>query len=256
MKNWNWYRLFALALWLSFAAAPVQGQTLRVGCFLSEPNMFEDSHGVSGVVVDYSRAIFQRMGVFRVEYHLYPLARLLILLEQGDVDAALVLVRTPERERLYSVPEAPLYVTQPGLVVLRTLPLSNIERPEDILGLTIGYTGGASLSPFLQSAKIGLSLLFQLEAGEAQIRQLANGRIDAIYTPSITTMDYYVKRYGDERAMKILPLPDAPQGRYIMFSKKAGAKYLGAYERAQAAQLRAESLESFSEKWLRGAKLP
>lgn len=237
--------------WAVCIPAGTTAQTLTVGYFISEPRMFPGPTGAAaGVNIEYMKAIAHRMGIKQVTFTVLPLKRLLEDLKDGKIDASLAQVKTPEREKLYVFPRNPLYTSQPGLVVMRSGPVKKIETIDDILGIRIGYSGGAALTPFMQNDRLQVQYLYQIDAGEAQIRQLALGRIDAVFTPSTWTMAYYVKKYGDERTMTILPLPDSPVGWYTAFSAQAATRWLVPFEKALEEQSRQLPYDHFFQDWL------
>ena len=127
-KNRSWAWLAALGVMVACACLPaVAAEPLKVGYFDLPPHTTAGlSAGQDAAAKDYFRRVAERMGVAEVEFSQYPLPRLLLMLEQGRLDLALILAKTPEREAKLVYPGTPLFSTASVLAVRSNNPLSAV----------------------------------------------------------------------------------------------------------------------------------
>ncbi len=133
---------------------------------------------IEGVAVEWIQELFGRLGL-KTELALYPLKRSLSYMESGEGDAIMVLIKTPEREKL-------MVYTEP-LLTVRGLIWSAANRnggpveyktPEDLkdyrIGVTRGYSYGEEFDRFLAKA----SYVDISNSDISNYQKLAAGRID------------------------------------------------------------------------------
>jgi ABC-type amino acid transport substrate-binding protein len=109
------------------------------------------------------------------------------------------------------------------LGVLTQNRLDHVGRVEDILGLTIGYTTGTYISPFMRDDRIRFDFVSSGQPNEINVKKLLKGRIDCVYTPDKPSLLMELKNIGAEDLVKILDLPEAPGRVHVVFSKKNAA---------------------------------
>lgn len=138
-------QLFLLTM-LTAPVFPGETTTVKFAAFDYPPFYFQQAGQVKGIAVDLVHKLCNRMEI-TAEIRMYPLARALKYLEDGEEDAVMMLIRTPAREKF-------LFFTEPVLEV-RGLIWSSAGREEGAvefktlhdlkpyrLGVTLGYSYG------------------------------------------------------------------------------------------------------------------
>jgi polar amino acid transport system substrate-binding protein len=234
-------RLLIAGLSLSLSlSTQARAQALRVGYFDLPPHATQDAAGkASGAAVDMFRLVAQRMGVPTVNFQQLPLPRLLKMLDAGELDAILLLVKNPEREAKYFFPAKSLYQARAGLAVAASSKLTVLRSPDALQGMRIGIFLGQYLSPSMRQAGLNLELV-----GGGQdmyvrnFKKLMLGRLDAVYAPDTFVLRYEAKVSGVTAAIRIVELPEPATPGYTVFNKKAAASLGARYEKAQEAVIK------------------
>jgi polar amino acid transport system substrate-binding protein len=216
-------RIQTALILLLFAATLAGADEIRVGVFVHAPNVF--AHADTGVpygpTVDYIRAVIAEMG-HQANITVMPLSRVIKGLETGEIDCALDLSRTPEREKFLFFPDMPSLVFKPSLTVLAGSKLSRVVSANDLEGLRIGYLAGASPGPFFENAK---NIRYELISGDTWVRQILGmliaGRVDAALDQNAYSYLAEAKRQGLENRIRVIELPGGGTGFYVTFSKKS-----------------------------------
>lgn len=109
----------AIVLFALIVLAPLAGaDSLRVGYFDLPPHTPETGQADSeGAVIAYFGKIAKHMQLDDVSYQRYPLSRLLRMLEHGNLDMALILAKSVDREKGLVFPAAPFAVVQSILLL-------------------------------------------------------------------------------------------------------------------------------------------
>lgn len=240
---------------LLFTLAYAQAETLRVGYFDLPPHVSANTETTtdseitantetnSNAALQYFDQIAAEMGV-EVSYQAYPLSRLLQMLDEGKLDAALFLARNPEREKRFVYPQIPLITTQSIFVVSQ---LSRFHKASDITrehSLTIGVWKGGYYSPTLSNSD---NKLIRLSGNNVALRGLESvirGRFDAFYSPDKYAVEYQAKKHKQRGMVRIIPNANETISLYTAFSQKAGARYVKAYEQALSRVKARRSYES------------
>jgi ABC-type amino acid transport substrate-binding protein len=242
----SWLLLALLAM-----ASSAYSQTFRVGFFTSEPEMIVDPDMTArGPLVEYFRKIAAKMGIQQVEFVNRPLARLFFELDDGTIDAALVLTIKPDRAAKYVYPETPLCQARTGIVVLKSAAVKKIVVASDLLPLRIGATGGAAISPLLSDKASKIQYVYANNPLVQLFEMLRSKRIDGVYVPSHRTINYFIKKDAYSAEMNILLLPEEPIPFYTVFTKKSAPKYLALYEKALKQQQAEIPYQAYFDKWL------
>lgn len=222
---------------LSLAAV---ANTLKVG-FHSLPAhcYLNDAGQPSGAAVGFFKVVADKMGVNQVAFQQLPLSRLLVLLESGEIDAALFMGKTPDRLAKFYFPPVPYYMAQPALAVTTASPLQRVTVASDMQGLRIGVFRDGYQSSTIQKNRLTLELVTGDNIDMRNLQRTLMGRLDAAYSPDTAVLKNLVYELGLEQRIRILPLPDPALGVYTIFSAKAAARYGARYTEALAATLRA-----------------
>lgn len=143
---------FFVCLWgVTFASeSPAWAQdskTIRLVAFDYPPFYQMRGNALEGIAVDLGQQLFDRLGI-RPEFSGFPLKRALDMLRNGEADAIIILIKTPEREEF-------LHFTEPVLTVRgliwaaanRKKEAVHFDKLEDLKKYRIGVTRGYSYGP-------------------------------------------------------------------------------------------------------------
>ncbi len=243
----------ALALigWLPAQAGTSKAAPLKVGYFDLPPHVSKELQGKSSAAIQYFNQIAQEMGV-EVSYQAYPLSRLLQMLQDGQLDAALFLARNPEREQMFTYPQSPIISAQSIFVVSQ---LSPFQKASDITkehNLKIGVWKGGYFSKTLTNSNNQLVRLGGANVPARGVDSVIKGKFDAFYSPDRYSIEYQAKKYSKRKMIRIIPNSDETINLYTAFSKKAGAIYLKSYEAALRKVKANQSYEALLDRMLSG----
>lgn len=224
--------LVAVAWLLSSAAG---ADSLRVGYFDLPPHTPQVGQADNqGAAIAYFEQIAARMQLSEVSYQRYPLPRLLLMLERGHLDMALILAKTPERAERLVYPQQPFVRVQSVLLVPHQHPLQKVDTVEQLLPLRLGAWQDGYRSPMLRDPRLQLSTLNSSNVVRQSLEMLAGGRLEAFYHPDDLAVRYQMQEMGMQARIRLLPLPEQEMPLYSVFSRPAARVYLDRYERAQA----------------------
>lgn len=231
-RSWAW--LAALGMLLACAGLPaVAAEPLKVGYFDLPPHTTAGlSAGQDAAAMDYFRRVAERMGVAEVEFSQYPLPRLLLMLEQGRLDLALILAKTPEREAKLVYPRTPLFSTASVLAVRSNNPLAAVKDSADLMPLNIGVWQDGYHPVLLDDPSLHLTTLSGDQVANKGLGMLLAGRVDGFYFPDAYALRFEVLERHLQGNIKILPMPEPALALYSAFSRPAAATYLTRYEQA------------------------
>jgi len=224
-----------LLLLILLPATPLFAESIRVGYFVIPPYVIQEEGGgkPKGALIDFlEKRIAPEMGVSVIwAEHATSLQRQLFQLEHNELDAGVILAYKPERMRFLDYPRNPFFETSPSLALLKTHPLQEVHKVEDILGLRIGCLGNSYLSPFMRDKRIHMEFVHTDNAPVLLFRKLLAGRIDAHYQLGVPALLYLAKMFDAESKIKIVRLPEKAVV-YTAFSKKAGRNLAARYDQA------------------------
>lgn len=172
--------------------------TITVGIAGEEPYGFLEGGELTGMDPTVQQEIWNRVGIDRVESVQTGFDALIPGLNAGNFDVvAAGMFITPERcgqaqfsEPMYCAPEAYL------------VPAGNPDNLSDFAsaasaGVTVGVFSGAVEGPYLEDAGVSGSNIVTVPDQQAGLKQLQQGRIDAISLTSIT-LKWIVEQEGLE----------------------------------------------------------
>lgn len=216
-------------------AVMVSAESLRVGYFDLPPHTpIAGQADSQGAAIAYFDRIAARMQLDEVSYQGYPLPRLLMMLERGQLDMALILAKTPEREGYLAYPAQPFVVVQPVLLVPQLHPLQRVDSVEQLLSLRLGAWQDGYRSPMLRDPRLQLQTLTSSNVVRQSLEMIAGGRLEAFYHPDDLAVRYQLQQLQMQARIRLLPLPEQEMPLYSAFSRPAASVYLQRYERAQA----------------------
>ena len=223
--------LLALSLCvpMSFAA----GKTLKVGYFRLEPHLIpKEGSEPTGAAIEYlKKHIAPEMGV-DIEY-VGPLAlpRLLASLEDGSIDAAVLLAKNPERIAKFAFPSQHFNEMVSAYVVLNESSLKSVTAPKDLYGITVGVGDGVFVHPSLRDDKIKTDKAVGADFLMTNLKKLEAKRVDAVYNGDRDSSVYQVKLMNLTGKVRVIEVPNTKVGMFTAFSKK-NADLVPRYEAA------------------------
>jgi ABC-type amino acid transport substrate-binding protein len=228
------------------------GETMKIGYFTLAPHSFAGTQKSKpvGAAVDYmERYVAPEMDV-RIEWSLLPFSRMMKYLDEGTIDAALLLGKNSERLEKYLFPAEPVTSEITGLAINKSCSLTRINTANDLKGLKIGFTKDGYLSPFMRNKQLRFDFTVGTETIWQQfLKKLEAGRIDAAYNPTLTVLKYEAKLLGLTDKLKFIELPEPRIGLYTVFSKSS-ADLFKRYDTVHAALCKRHNYEDFLKKYL------
>lgn len=208
----------ALLVCLSFTAL---GERLRLVTEPWAPYVMVDGQEASGLDYEMTTIVFKRLGI-DVQWQFLPWKRCLLMLEQGEADGVLDILKLPERDNLLLYPNEPLSEINWVLFQAKARP-HRFERMEDLTGLTVGVSPGYQYSP-----EFDASTLFIREPApthEANFGKLARGRVDLVVTERLVGQQMIDKlKLRDE--ISEVPNVIARQDLYLAVRRNVGMDLL------------------------------
>lgn len=200
---------------------------IEIGYFDLPPYTSADRAN-EGPALQHFRAIGKAMQV-EVRFYPYPLPRLLKMLQNNELDAALLLGKTAEREKYLYYPQQPFLTTQPGILLRHSPTVPGLQALADNPTLELAYWQAGHRGRWIDSAKARLLPLTGDDVAERAIDMVATGKVDAFYSADVRTMQYLLDLRPVPHNLLILPIPERV-GLYTVFSKRGAESLLARYE--------------------------
>jgi polar amino acid transport system substrate-binding protein len=186
------------------------------------PKIYKEDGVLKGTYVDIISAVCERMN-YKAEFISYPWARVLIVAQNGSVDAIFPPLKSAEREEFLIFPSEPVSYTR-NVIFSRKNSNLNIKQLSDLKGLMVGvndrYSYGQIFDDFKKNLNLDLS-----RTEDMQISKLAESsakRMD-VAAGSEEVFLFLMKKRGLRDNFKILyTISESPS--YVAFSKARGVK--------------------------------
>jgi len=226
-------RFLVLSALLGLIVSGVSAQdSIKIAYFELRPYAIPQPGGKDpiGASVDYwNEVVAPAMKVKVVWVGPTPMLRLLSQLEAGDVDAALVLGKNPDREKKFLYPNSPYFLFRPTIAVNKDSPLTEIKTQDDISGMRLGTAQGAVVPDFVKTAKVTWDNVTTPDWIHDSLVKLAAKRIDGVVDLGNAALAYDAAQTLPGR-FKFLSIPVTPAPIFTGFAKTArGAAFLKAY---------------------------
>lgn len=218
---------------LLFICGSVTAQTaepsLTVGYFELAPHTLS-SDKLRAPALCYFDLLAAKMQ-YKVQYQAMPLSRLIQQLANNQLDLALILAKSPERQQLLVYPATALFATTAALAVRSELSadIHSFMRQADYS--IILWQQCYQTQQLKNFAGRTISLTGDNIPARA-VEMLQKKRADAFYEPDLYSLQYELDRYDLTKQLKILPFTDETLPLYSAFSKQAAPHHLVAYEKA------------------------
>jgi polar amino acid transport system substrate-binding protein len=238
--------LFLCLIFVVSSSGARAGEPFKVGYFdLSPHTSFEGEPNKQGAAVEYFKLIAKEMGLSDVSFIQRPLARLLAMLEEEQIDMILLLGKNSTRESKFVYSSVPILKMNPSLALLKSNPLNEIKSSEDLVPLRIGVFHDGYYSPMLRDKRLTLLPLTGENVNSRNLQKMMLNRIDAVYSPDFYSLEYTKNREHLSDQVKIVRLPEDGVFLYSAFSKNSALKYLKEYEKALVKIERERPYEQF-----------
>lgn len=256
MKNARYLVLFILVLVMALVSAPTTfAKELKIGYFVLSPHGIREQNGTAvGSAVDwFNRYIAPEMNdTFVWVARPLPVPRLLDSLKKGTVDAAILFAKNAERAEYLYYPQKPYLESVNALLVKKDFRYDKIDSLSQVKNIKIGYGAGAFIPPPVKAANLNFDLVAAVNFYEVNIKKLLAGRIDALFDPQDTVLEYAALTYKVVDQTKVISLPGGLIGSYTVFSKKSTSpnvvqQYDRALEKAMAKMPYVEFVKTWKE---------
>ncbi|MEK2687729.1 substrate-binding periplasmic protein [Bdellovibrio sp. GT3] len=210
-------------------AAIKESKVLRVGAINSPPHVTDlQTNPPQGAFIEFfSKKILPDVlskHHYKVEWNASPLKRQFRDLEVGQLDLLLMVVRTPEREKIYDYSVQPLVREQPAMVVRKSLFKNHgAVSIKEFSGKTVGLVTGALIPDFFKKHRIDYIPVAGDDAGDRIPNLVETQRIDGAFIYLKSIADGVAQKYKNDN-LKSLLIYDVPAySMYIAYSKKVPA---------------------------------
>lgn len=226
-------RASTITLLLFFFCLTANANAFTVGFFVLEPHAMTDGRTPTGAAIQYLRDIIAPEMGETVEFHgPYPFPRLLFDFQAGKYDALLLLAKNAERELKFTYPAKPYGTMQSTLLVGGDFPDGPIASPRLLDNMVIGYAQKAWKSEYFNRTRVQFELVSGRYATPINLRKFAQGRIDGVYNPDKSALEFALKSFHPSRSHKLVAIPTPPMGFYTVFSHEAPPELVKRYEAA------------------------
>lgn len=206
-----------------------QNDSFKMGYFELPPHT-QNEAGSIGPAIHYFDKIATLMQV-DIRYQAMPLSRLLKQLENNELDAALILAKTPERQQLFVYPQQEFFITQGALTVRKSIP-SDLNAFLKNRNYSIAMSQQGYQSEQLKSFTGRFVMLSGDNVSVRAAEMLEKERLDAFYEPDIYSLRHSIEHHSFGSELYILELPKDQVPLYTVFSRQGAAKYLQSYQQA------------------------
>lgn len=208
-------------------AEPAGPAPLRVIGFPYPPFMAPDEHGKpAGPMVELVSEAFRRMGQ-SASIELLPLARALLLVENGQAAAMFTVKKTPEREAKYLFSSEPVLFQDYVIFVASDSALAFRGDLKALAMSSIGVVAGTSYGAIFDAAarQGAFKKLETTGSHEANFRKLLAGRMDAVVCSRAVGVEI-LRQLQATRRVRISGPPIETTQSYLMFNKAVATPQL------------------------------
>lgn len=195
-------------------------EPLVIACFRLDPFTMADpvTGEPAGAVIDYWREYIGPALDLEVSFKgPYPISRVSRMLENGEIGAAALFTKIPEREARFLFPSSILCEIESCLMVAPDSPIFEVKAQEDLFDLTVGFIVGGYVPELFKHPRITLELVSNEDYRLANLKKLVAGRIDALLDINKVSLLYYLPRAGFEDRVRIVELPVRNSAIYSLF---------------------------------------
>ncbi len=184
------------------------------------PIIYTENGEIKGICYDMITEMAKRAGVM-VNIKMYPWARAMAMVKDGEIDAIFPAANTPERESFGVFMKKPLYLSQYGLFVKKGKEFE-FHDINDLAGKRVGIMKGTIFTEeFEKAKKNNIFTVEEVVDEEMNLKKVNADRLDVFVVNRLVGLDE-VKRFGLQNAIVLLPKPlnkGTPQ--FLFLSQKS-----------------------------------
>ncbi|WP_413612988.1 substrate-binding periplasmic protein [Bdellovibrio sp. HCB-110] len=202
-------------------------ENVSVGIYDLPPHMIiaKDNTPHGAVPEFFQKYVFKDPSL-SVRWNPAQFSRIMVDLENGRLDMAVLVAKNSDRERKFIFSNTPLYKTRSGIVVKKNGKLQKIESIHSLNGLQLGHDLGSIVPTYFKNSGVQ----FQFVSGEDYFSRtlslLRSGRIDGFFVPTWSHGAYQLKKSKLSSEFSILEIPSGALDLYVVFGKKTDAKVI------------------------------
>lgn len=218
--------LFALLAVFESCEVLAQQKTILIATLEYPPFIYAEGNEVRGPIVDKVKNIFNKLDV-EVTVKILPIARGLLMVKNGDVDAYFSLKKTPDREQYLFFTNTPL-IQQPFVFFVKNnSKISWNGNFDDIKKYKIGVVSKTSYGIIFDNfVKKETDIhIDEAQSFELNVKKLIAGRIDMVIN-SYDVGKYLLKKLNSENEVVALDPPVEIINSYLAFTKVRDYSYL------------------------------
>lgn len=213
----------------SFAAT----NDVSVGVYHLPPHMIvESSDSPQGAVPRFLQKYVFNDSPYSAQWHPANFSRILVDLERGRIDMAILVAKNPERAKKFIFSERPLYETRSGIVVKRDSKIKRIQTISDLHGLTLGHDLGSIVPSYFEKSGVNFQFISGENYFDRTLSLLRSGRIDGFFVPTWSHGSFELKKNNLLSEFSILEIPSTSLNLYIAFNAKTDKKIIAAVDKA------------------------
>ncbi len=241
----------ASPLWSAESDTPSR-ETIKIGIFSLAPFMMSDGNGgAGGAAIDFWREyLASRMNVAIEVSGPYPIPRLEMMLETGEIDVIPYITKIPDRESRFRYPDNPLTEISSCIIVRRDSSITSVTTQKDLFGMKIGFITNAFIPPLFNHEQIELELVTTTEFREINHRKLIHGRVDALLDINHVSLMYEMNQKGYSKDIRIIPLEEDRTDIYSIFNRSQRGRKLSTLYDKVLTTLPAGTFEEITNRYL------
>ena len=231
-------------------------EKVRVGIFSLGPFMMPLDNGeAGGAAADFWRErLGPLMGVDVEVCGPYPIPRLEVMLESGEIDVIPYITKIPDRETRFLYPSHPLTTISACIVVKRDSPLTEIKSQEDLFDKKIGFITSAYVPPLMRHERITLDLITTTDFRQINHKKLMSGRVDALLDINYVSFLYEMATWGYIKDIRIIPLRQDEVNIYSIFTASPRGESLRERYDSAMSRLPKEIFDEITDRYIKPAR--
>lgn len=222
-------RTFLILILVSLLSGVSQAaQPFRVGVVNGGPHVLveRDAKVPTGMAPEFfQKYVFPEITKkfnLAIQWDLSPTSRLFRGISKGDLDMMFMVIKTPEREKVYSYSAEPFFYDRAGLIVAKDFStLNGAISPEQLRGKVVGQMVGTLIPEIFKEYQVKSYELSGDDIGNRLISLVGAKRIDAVFVHFISVAEYILKANHLQDSLKAVPLSTEvpPFEAYVIFKK-------------------------------------
>jgi len=206
------------------AAARLRPEKLTVVYTEWYPYTYGEESAAEGFEIDTFKSVMDKMGI-KVEFLKFPFKRCLKMLEDGNAQVLISILKTPERQKYAIFPEEHISISKTLFFTKTDARVQYKGSFKNLKNHSIGVIAGFSYGKAFDNAAY-LNKDEVLDA-ERLIKMVLGGRYE-IGIEDQAVVKGVARKLGVERSVRFLYPPVHTEKLYVGFSRKAGLRRLAA----------------------------